>query len=77
MAWVIGPKKKKKNPYFFLKVLHGGETVGNRAPMNMGMDTHVYDGYAWALATDDMCAWVYEVDFIRDYIHTDMCNRLG
>ena len=51
--------------------------MGNRAPMNMGMDTHVYDGYAWALATDDMCAWVYEVDFIRDYIHTDMCNRLG
>ena len=51
--------------------------VGHRGPMNMGMNTRVYDGDARALTTDNMCACVYEVDFSWDLFHLDMCNRLG
>ena len=52
--------------------------VGHRGLyMNMGINTHVYDGDARALTIDDMCACVYEVDFIWDSIHLDMCNRQG
>lgn len=59
-------------------MLHGGKVVGHRGLyMNMGINTHVYDGDAHALTIDDMCACVYEVDFIWDSIHLDMCNRQG
>ena len=53
--------------------------VGHRGPMNMDMDTdtHVYDGYTRALIADDMCAWMYKVDFMWDLFHLDMCNKLG